>query len=889
MKRWRVPEVVQTSLMDCGPAALKCVLEGFGIAVPYATIRERCLTDVDGTSIDALAALGGELGLEAHEVLVARDSFLLPEADCLPAIVVTRTGAGALHFIVVWSVLGPFVQIMDPSSGRAWVRKSGLLERMADVELPMADTTWRAWAGAESGLAPLRARLREVGARANERAQLIDAAVADPTWRALAALDAAVRMVASLVAADALARGAESVRFLSGVLKRFTEGGSGSEVIPPRFWWATPAARAEGKLRLRGAVVVRFGPGSQRAETIDVPACSTPRSGALPGPFAAALAGPTVTPLRLVADLAALDHPRAALLLGVAITATVVVTTLDALLFRGALEASRQLTLGYQRAGGVAVVATLTAIGLALEWLVSTLVHRVGRAIEVRLRAGLLEKLPRLEDRYLQSRPTSDMASRGHAMQVLREIPGLAARVLRAAFTLVATVIGLVWIDPACWAWAVLAAASAAVLPYLLSRPLAERSMRMRTHASALDRFYLDALLGATPVRVHGAQRAVRREHESLLVDWSTAARSLQAQTSLMQGVQLLATTAFSVVLVGSFVSRSGATASLLLLVFWALRLSATGNELALTFGALRDLRNVAARLFAPLGAPERDPPLSEGAGVDLGLGRGGVAVRFRAVTAGASGRTILSHVTADIPPGAHVGIVGASGAGKSSLVGLLLGFLPVSGGTLEVDGAALDATRLARLRPHTAWVDPAVHIWNRSLLDNLASGQVPSDALPRAMSDADLLEVVERLPEGMRTNLYEGGVRLSGGQGQRVRLARALLHPGSRLVLLDEPFRGMPRRQRQSVLQRARAHWARSTLILVSHDVSDTVGLDRVIVMDGGTVVEQGQPEELLARDSRYRALVLADAALRTATWSKELWSQRSVAFGTIVEGADA
>lgn len=886
MKRWRVPEVVQTSLMDCGPAALKCVLEGHGIAVPYATIRERCLTDVDGTSIDALAALGAELGLEAHEVLVAKDSFLLPEADCLPAVVVTRSGAGALHFIVVWNVVGPFVQIMDPSSGRAWVRKGTLLERMADVELPIAETTWRAWAGAESGLAPLRARLRAVGAREADRAVLVDTALADPTWRSLGALDAAVRMVTSLVAGGALARGAEALRFSRGVMKRVAEGAPGSECIPPRFWWAT-AATAAGKLRLRGAVVVRFSPGCSPAPIAALHARTTERSGALPAAFAAALAAPSVAPLRLVADVAALDHPRAVRVLGVALAAAVVVTTLDALLFRGALEASRQLTLGYQRAGGIAALAGLTTVGLALEWLVSSLVHRVGRALEVRLRAGLLEKLPRLEDRYLQSRPTSDMAARGHAMQVLREIPGLAARVARASFTLVATVTGLVWIDPRGWAWAVLAACSAALLPYLLSRPLAERSMRMRTHASALDRFYLDALLGATPVRVHGAHRAVRREHESLLVDWSAAARSLHARTSLMQGVQLLVTSVFSVALVGSFVARSGATASLLLLVFWALRLSSTGSELALTFGALRDLRNVAARLFAPLGAPEQDPALPEDPVTSLEPG--GVEVRFRAAGAGASGRTILRDVTVDIPAGMHVGVVGASGAGKSSLVGLLLGFLPVSEGSVEVDGAALDGTSLARLRRETAWVDPSVHLWNRSLLDNLATGDFARGALPRAMSDADLLEVVERLPEGMQTNLYEGGVRLSGGQGQRVRLARALLHSGSRLVLLDEPFRGMPRRQRQSVLRRARAHWAKSTLLLVSHDVSDTVDLDRVIVMEGGSVIEQGDPRDLLARDSHYRALVFADAALRTATWSKERWSQRSVVEGLVVEGADS
>src|SRR6185295_18455158 len=111
-KSFFVTGVIHTSLRDCGPAALKAVLQGFAIAVDYDALRERCQTDVDGTSIDALAHLGAELGLESHEILVPRDHFLLPEADCLPAIVVTNSGGGLLHFLVVWNAVGPFVQLM---------------------------------------------------------------------------------------------------------------------------------------------------------------------------------------------------------------------------------------------------------------------------------------------------------------------------------------------------------------------------------------------------------------------------------------------------------------------------------------------------------------------------------------------------------------------------------------------------------------------------------------------------------------------------------------------------------------------------------------------------------------------------------------------------------
>ena len=80
--------------------------EGFGIEASYDLLRQRCQTDVDGTSIDALAALGCELGLDSRQVLVPHDHFLLPEARCLPAIVVTRSPGGLLHFVVVWRKLG---------------------------------------------------------------------------------------------------------------------------------------------------------------------------------------------------------------------------------------------------------------------------------------------------------------------------------------------------------------------------------------------------------------------------------------------------------------------------------------------------------------------------------------------------------------------------------------------------------------------------------------------------------------------------------------------------------------------------------------------------------------------------------------------------------------
>src|SRR6266404_1157075 len=115
MRRHLIPEVVQTSMMDCGPAALKCLLEGFGVPASYGRLREACQTSVDGTSIDTLESVAQMLGLDAEQIMLPADHVALPGADALPAIVVVRLPTGLTHFVVLWRRHGRWVQVMDPA------------------------------------------------------------------------------------------------------------------------------------------------------------------------------------------------------------------------------------------------------------------------------------------------------------------------------------------------------------------------------------------------------------------------------------------------------------------------------------------------------------------------------------------------------------------------------------------------------------------------------------------------------------------------------------------------------------------------------------------------------------------------------------------------------
>jgi ABC-type multidrug transport system fused ATPase/permease subunit len=444
------------------------------------------------------------------------------------------------------------------------------------------------------------------------------------------------------------------------------------------------------------------------------------------------------------------------------------------------------------------------------------------------------------------------------------------AALARVVCGLIFTVLGIAWLYPESWGPAVAAAIAAVAVPLLAQPWLAERDLRARSHAGALGRFFLDALLGLTAVRAHGAGRAIRREHECLLAEWGRASliagRSAVAIQSLQAAVCLL-------MVIWLLFARFAvhADAGGLLLVYWALSIPALGQELATLACQYPRLRNTLLRVTEPLGA--REEAIDHGP--SSALPAHGAAITMNHVSVSTGGHARIEDLTFRIWPGEHVAIVGTSGAGKSSLAGLLLGWNTPTGGELRVDGRTLDAGGLAQLRRSTAWLSPEVQLWNRSLFDNLQYGVSDGGAAAGTVLEAaELIPVIEKLPDGMQTTLGESGRLLSGGEGQRVRFGRGLQRSGVRLAILDEAFRGLERGNRRMLLDTARHRWAHATLLNITHDISDTRTFDRVLVMDGGRIVEDGSPKELSRHaGSRYRALLDAEELVRERVWSDGDW----------------
>jgi ATP-binding cassette subfamily B protein len=154
-------------------------------------------------------------------------------------------------------------------------------------------------------------------------------------------------------------------------------------------------------------------------------------------------------------------------------------------------------------------------------------------------------------------------------------------------------------------------------------------------------------------------------------------------------------------------------------------------------------------------------------------------------------------------------------------------------------------------------------------------------------IEQAELIGVLQKLPDGLQTPLGEGGGLVSGGEGQRVRLGRAMRRGNVRLAILDEPFRGLDRQQRRTLLGRCRELWQEATLLCITHDVGETLEFDRVLVIENGRLIEDGIPIELAKRtDSRYSRLLEAENAVREKLWSSRRWRKIWLGTSPVVEG---
>ncbi|MFE8605162.1 ABC transporter ATP-binding protein [Archangium violaceum] len=259
-----------------------------------------------------------------------------------------------------------------------------------------------------------------------------------------------------------------------------------------------------------------------------------------------------------------------------------------------------------------------------------------------------------------------------------------------------------------------------------------------------------------------------------------------------------------------------------------------------------------AERLFAVVDAPVPPDEGAEAGPLTRALTLEGLRATY------ADGREALRGVDLTVPAGARVALVGASGAGKTTLFSVLLGFLPPSGGTVGWDGTPLSQLKPSSVRARMAWVPQEPVLFSGSVRHNLLLGrpEATDTELWEALRLAHAEDFVGALPGGLDEPVGERGARLSGGQRQRLALARAFLCRPS-VLLLDEPTSALDAQSEAAVGAGLAALMKGRTVLVIAHRLSTVRDADLIVVLDAGRVVEAGTHAELSARGGRYAQLL--------------------------------
>ena len=513
------------------------------------------------------------------------------------------------------------------------------------------------------------------------------------------------------------------------------------------------------------------------------------------------------------------------------------------------------------------LLAGFVLLGGLLGGLLQYLIQRVSETAVRSARHRLIDHLLRLPIAQLERRRTGDLVSRvSNDTTTIRNM--LSDGVLESfggVFTLIGALVAMFLIDPVLLAIAAGVSCAAVALVVAVTQRIERASVELQGAVGYLTASTDRALQSVRTIR---AANATEREatrvkaagdqawriglHLAKTIAFVAPVSSLALQVSLLAVLGL-----------GGLRVASGtlSIADLVAFIMFLFLLIMPMGQLFSTISAVGEALGGAVRIADVLRIPREEghepPPTTF-----TGLSSGAPVIEFDHVDfayqddSGQEAAQTLNGVSFRIDPGQKVAIVGPSGAGKTTVLSLIARFYDPTSGTVRFGGQ--DTSRLPRetVREHLAYVEQGAPTISGTIRDNLAIGsQVDETTLRETLRQLDLLDIVDRTPQGFDAEVGENGVLLSGGERQRLALARALLGKPA-LLLLDEStsqLDGVNEERVQRLLDRDAADCAR---VIVAHRLATVVDADRILVLLDGAIVAQGTHMELLESSTAYQRL---------------------------------
>ena len=361
-------------------------------------------------------------------------------------------------------------------------------------------------------------------------------------------------------------------------------------------------------------------------------------------------------------------------------------------------------------------------------------------------------------------------------------------------------------------------------------------------------------------VRLHGAEKSQTRRFSKVSDTLrQLSIKSTMAAATMTPITQLIAACGLSALVVAALWqsgAQGGTTGGFVAFITTMLMLLAP----------IKHLSEVAGPITRGLAALERgvtlinDVPAEQGGTFDPGRARGEIEMRHVSLRYKSDQAPALDDVTLHLKVGETVALVGPSGAGKTTLVNLLPRFLELTDGELLIDGRPVREWNVAALRRQFALVSQDVVLFNDTLAANVALGselasQADRERVLKALMAANMLQFAQSLPHGIDTMIGHNGNQLSGGQRQRLAIARAI-YKNAPILILDEATSALDSESERLVQEALDALMVGRTSLVIAHRLSTIKAADRVLVLDGGRVVEQGTHAELLALNGLFAHL---------------------------------
>jgi ATP-binding cassette subfamily B protein len=518
---------------------------------------------------------------------------------------------------------------------------------------------------------------------------------------------------------------------------------------------------------------------------------------------------------------------------------------------------------------GAALIGTAALTGV-LRYYMRDILNGLSRSVEYDLRNDLFARLTVLDAGWFARMRTGDVMARvTNDLGAVRMAAGPA--IMYLTNTVVGSIFALVFmvrIDARLAGLALLPMVLLPVIMVRMGRAVHERFESVQEHFSTITTAAQENLAGTRIVRAFRQEEAEVARFAALSETYVTRnLRLAQLQGILNPSLSLLAGLGALAVLgyggrlaltgkisVGAFVAFGlylGMLTWPLIALGWVINLFQRGAASMQRLLDILDANPVVTDAPNPAALPARTS--------------GGRTIEFRdvgfhyPVADGASPRWVLRHVSFTVPAGTTLGLVGATGSGKSSLLDLIPRLRDPQEGDVLLDGVPLRSLTLDAVRHEIGYVPQESLLFSETIQSNLEYGAEGPDAAERATAAAHIAqldEAVADFPSGYATILGERGINLSGGQKQRAAIARALAREPA-VVLLDDALSAVDTQTEAAILAGLGSALARRTAIIASHRVSALRDADAIIVLDDGAIVERGTHAELVARQGRYWQLL--------------------------------